>query len=100
MGNRVMLEGNRAAFQSCGVSVEFSGAPRALHLNEAARYTAGLGKNAKWEVDGLVYQEFKVSQTAICACRDVEFASGDIREAELSLARNPNVKMLPVANPP
>lgn len=95
-----MLDGARAGFQNCAVSVEFSGAPRALHPNEAARYTSGLGPTAKWRVDGLVYEEFSLSQTAICACRDAEFSNADIRQAQLALARNPNIKMLPVATPP
>jgi len=98
--NRVMLDGTRAGFQNCAVSVTFSGAPRELHPNEAARYTSGLGPKARWRVDGLVYEEFRVSQTAICACRDAEFSNADLRQTELALARNPNVKTLPVATPP
>ena len=100
VGHRVMLDGTRAGFQSCALSVEFSGAPRELHPNEAARYTSGLGPKAKWQVDGLVYEAFSASQTAICACRDGEFSNADIRQTELSLARNPNVKTLPVATAP
>ena len=100
LANRVMLDGTRAGFQNCAVSVAFSGEPRALHPNEAARYTSGLGPSAKWRVDGLVYQEFRVSQTAICACRNAEFSNADLRQTEMALARNPNVKMLPVATPP
>ena len=99
IANRVMLDGTRAGFQNCAVSVQFSGAPRALHANEAARYTSGLGPPAKWQVDGLVYEEFRASQTAICACRNAEFSNADLRQTELALARNPNVKMLPVATP-
>jgi hypothetical protein len=77
IGNRVMLDGTRAGFQNCAVSVAFSGEPRALHPNESARYTAGLGKstNSQWQVDGLVYEEFRASQTAICACRTAEFST-------------------------
>jgi len=99
LANRVMLDGTRAGFQNCAVSVTFSGTPRALHPNEAARYTSGLGKsaNARWQVDGLVYEEFRASQTAICACRDAEFSNADLRQTEVALARNPNIKMLPVA---
>jgi len=97
--NRVMLDGTRAGFQNCAVSVEFSGAPRALHANEAARYTSGLGPKAQWRVDGLVYEEFRLSQTSICACRDAEFSNADLRQTELALARSPNVKTLPVATP-
>ncbi|HUQ26056.1 MAG TPA: hypothetical protein VM140_10315 [Burkholderiales bacterium] len=99
VANRVMLDGARASFQSCSLSVQFSGTPRELHANEAARYTSGLGKSARWQVDGLVYEQFSLSQTAICACRDAEFSNADIRQAELALARNPNIKMLPVATP-
>jgi hypothetical protein len=98
MPDRVMLEGSRASFQNCAVSVAFSGAPRELHPSEAARYTSGLGKTGKWQVDGLVYEAFRLSQTAVCACRDAEFSDADIRQTELALARNPNVKMLPVAS--
>ena len=100
IANRVMLDGARAAFQNCAMSVEFPGAPRALHPNEAARYTSGLGASARWQVDGLVHEEFRVSQTAICACRNAEFSNADLRQTELALARNPNVKMLPVATQP
>jgi hypothetical protein len=100
-GHRVMLDGTRAAFQSCAVSVDFSGAPREMHPNEAARYTAGLGTTAeKWQVDGLVYEQFRMSQTAICACRSVVFSNAHIRATEAALARNPNVKTLPVAGRP
>jgi hypothetical protein len=38
-----------------------------------------------------------VIQTAVCACRDAPFSSADIRQAEQAFARNPDVKMLPVA---
>ena len=100
-GNRVMLDGARAVFHSCAVSVEFSGAPRAMHPNEAARYTSGLGTTAeKWRVDGLVYEQFRLSQTAICACRSIEFTNAHIRATEAALARNPNVNTLPVAGRP
>ena len=97
IADRVMLDGTRASFQNCGLSVEFAGAPRALHANEAARYTSGLGPEAKWQVDGLVHEAFNLSQTAICACRDAEFSNADLRQVATNLARNPNVKMLPVA---
>jgi len=100
LANRVMLDGTRAGFQNCAVSVEFSGAPRALHANEAARYTSGLGPSARWQVDGLVYEEFRASQTAICACRNAEFSNADLRQTEVALARNPNIKTLPVATQP
>lgn len=100
LANRVLLDGTRAGFQNCTVSVEFPGTPRALHANEAARYTSGLGPSAKWQVDGLVHEEFRASQTAICACRDAEFSNADLQQTELALARNPNVRMLPVATRP
>ncbi len=101
IGEQVMLDGARAGFQACAVSVGFSGTPRALHPSEASRYTSGLGgAKMQWRVDGLVYQEFNLSQTAICACRNTEFSSADIRQIELALARNPNIKALPVASAP
>jgi hypothetical protein len=99
ISDRVMLDGARASFQSCALSVEFSGAPRQLHANEAARYTSGLGgAKMQWQVDGLVYEQFSVSQTALCACRNAEFSNADLRQVEVALARNPNIKMLPVAS--
>jgi hypothetical protein len=98
IGNRVMLDGARAWFQSCAVSVEFAGAPRALHDAEAARYAAGIGK--RLQLDGLTYEATNMVQTAVCACREAPFSSADIRQAEQAFARNPNVKMLPVAGRP
>jgi hypothetical protein len=98
VGNRVMLDGARAGFQSCAVSVEFGGAPRALHETEAARYTSGIGK--RLQIDGLTYEATSMVQTAVCACREAQFSNADIRQAEQAFARNPNVKMQPVAGRP
>ena len=98
IANRVMLDGARASFQSCAVSVEFSGAPRALRDSEAARYASGIGKTL--QLDGLTYEGTSLVQTAVCACREAPFSNADIRQAEHAFARNPNVKMLPVAGRP
>ncbi|HEX7250196.1 MAG TPA: hypothetical protein VF262_07415, partial [Burkholderiales bacterium] len=85
-------------FQSCALSVEFSGAPRELHDTEAARYASGIGK--RLQLDGLTYEATNMVQTAVCACREAPFSKADIRQAEQAFARNPNVKMLPVAGRP
>jgi len=98
LANRVMVDGPRAAFQNCALSVEFAGAPRALHDSEAARYAAGIGKKAV--IDGRTYEAAAMVQTAVCACREAPFSNADIRQAEQAFARNPNVKMLPVAGRP
>jgi len=98
IGNRVMLDGTRAGFQSCALSVEFAGAPRALYDSEAARYASGIAKRA--QIDGLTYEGANVVQTAVCACREAPFSNADIRQAEQGFARNPNVRMIPVAGRP
>jgi hypothetical protein len=98
IANRIMLDGARASFQSCALSVEFAGAPRALHDHEAARYASGISRKA--QIDGLTYQGTNLVQTAVCACREAPFSNADIRQAEEGFARNPNVKMLPVAGRP
>lgn len=98
IGNRVMLDGARASFQSCSVSVEFAGAPRALHDAEAARYASAIARRS--QLDGLTYEGTNMVQTAVCACREAPFSNADIRQAEQAFARNPDVKMLPVAGRP
>jgi hypothetical protein len=98
IANRVMLDGARAGFQACALSVEFGGAPRALYDSEAARYASGIDRKA--QIDGLTWEGTNLVQTAVCACREAPFSNADIRQAEQSFARSPDVKMVPVAGRP
>ena len=98
IAHRVMLDGARASFQSCAMSVEFSGAPRGLHDSEAARYAGAITRRS--QIDGLTYEDARMVQTAVCACRDAPFSNADIHQAEQAFARNPSVRMIPVAGRP
>jgi hypothetical protein len=98
VGQRIMLDGARASFQSCALSVEFASTPRALYDSEASRYASVIARRA--QIDGLTYEGSNIVQTAVCACRDAPFSNADIRQAEQGFARNPNVRMMPVAGRP
>jgi hypothetical protein len=96
VAQRVTLEGAKADFRDCGVSVVFSGTPRALYPNEAATYTRPLGRSGRWQVDGLAYQEFRLVQTALCLCRDTEFSNEDMARTESRMANNSNRTLMPM----
>jgi len=93
MTNQARVNGSVSSFGRCAVSVHFSGSPRALNQYEAADFAAPLTKFAKWEIEGLAYEEYRLVEYAVCICRDYDFSISDISQTETSLRNNRNFKI-------
>jgi len=67
----VVTDGRSAEFTRCALGVTFTGLPRKLGPNETpniARSIGNLPKFTKWEINGLVWEETRRGEGAVCLC--------------------------------
>lgn len=98
--NKVSLDNTSASFDQCAMSVRFSGRPHPLTSNEMSQFELwGMTKFAKWEVDGLSYERYRLTEYATCICRDHEFTDNEVYWAE-ERARTKKDSFIRAHNPP
>jgi len=63
----------------CGVRISFSGSPRKLRDDEFSVFANQLPKYSKWEIDGWVFEKFRLAETAVCLCRDYPLTTNELQ---------------------
>lgn len=85
VADHVTIVGNDARFSACGLSARFSGPPKRLLAKEMSPVTSMLGGSANWAVDGLNHQQYRLEETAVCLCRDLEISEREMTSAEQAM---------------
>jgi Short C-terminal domain len=102
--NKTTVTGSIAKFEQCAMSVRFTGPSRAFTPTQLVEFTAQfakeVGKFAKWEVDVLVYDEYRLGEWAFCMCRDYEFSGNEISNFEKFSRSNRKYKFTRAFDPP
>lgn len=101
IGNKVSTDDANARFEQCSMSVRFSGSPRPFSPHEMSEFEDLMTEFAKWEVDGLWYERYRLAQGAICICRDHEITETEIAQREAAATRTKkDYKFIRGYNPP
>jgi len=94
--NKIDVVGTNAKFEQCKMSVQFSGPPRRISIYELNKFTQSFSKFFKWELDGLIFEQYRLEEDAVCMCRDLEYSLGEIQEFEknIQLDLDKNVRFI------
>ena len=65
---------------ACGVRIQFSGIPSQLAANQIQTVAKSLGEYAKWDVSGWYFTKHRLTETALCVCRDYPLTAADVEE--------------------
>lgn len=65
---------------ACGVKVQFSGQPEQVAPSALNEVTKTLGEYGKWEASGWRYGKYRLTEYAVCACRDYAFAASEFEK--------------------
>lgn len=68
-----------ALLPKCAAQQTFSGATRTLRSDELVALSEMLGKYSKWQLEGISYEDYRLAETAVCACRDYKFVVEELR---------------------
>ncbi len=64
-------------FAACRVGVSFSGIPEQVPKEETQKLIDSLGKYAKVDADARRFDQYRLSEVAVCICRDMPFTDQD-----------------------
>ena len=73
---------------ACGVSVRFSGYPEKLSADQVQSMTKPLGEYAKWEIAGWQFTKHRLSELAVCACRDFPLTAAEFEASLPAIVTN------------
>ena len=66
---------------ACGVNVQFSGQPEQVAPSALSSITKSLDVYGKWETSGWRHSKYRLTEYAICACRDYAFAASEFEKS-------------------
>ena len=76
----------------CGLRVGFAGTPRQISADDSAIATAPLSKYFTWTTEGWYSQQYRMTESAVCVCRDTPHTPAELSALIERFRINPRSK--------
>ena len=78
------------AVQLCGLDVGFSAVPRRMTQDEIKSVSSSISSSyAKWEMTGWVADKYRLTENAVCVCRDFQFSNDEFQRIISTIRSQP-----------